>query len=111
MEIVEGGISFAVISGFCGLVMWAIALYAFKRSTPIHFWSGTTVKPEEIRDIPSYNRENGIMWLVYGSGFLLAGFVGLFNIPAGCAVIIIVAIPGVAWLFWNYKRIYNKYKA
>lgn len=111
MEFAEGGILFAFISVACAIPMWAIALWAFKRSTPMHFWAGSTVKPEEIRDILAYNRANGIMWLVYGTGLFLSGIIGMFHILTGVAIMIAVCVPGTGILFWNYYRIYNKYKA
>ena len=111
MEFAEGGIFFAFISWLCAVPMWIMALVAFKGSKPIHFWAGSTVKPEEIRDIPAYNRENGIMWLVYGAGLFVSGIIGLFHILAGVALMVAVCVPGIGLLFWNYNRIYNKYKA
>ena len=110
MQLAEGGVLFAAISWLCAAIMWAMALWAFRRSTPMHFWAGSTVKPEEIADIPAYNRENGIMWLIYGAGLFVSGVVGLFYIIAGTILMVIVCGPGIGFLFWNYKRIYNKYK-
>jgi hypothetical protein len=110
VEIAEGGILFAIICGFTGLVMWLIALWAFKRKTPMHFWSGSEVKPEEIKDIPAYNRENGIMWIVYGCGFLVPAIIGLFDISAGAILVGVVSTAGIVPLLLNYRRIYDKYK-
>lgn len=110
MEVVVGGIVFAFFSFLCTAPMWIIAIVAFKSSKPINFWAGSTVTPEEIRDISGYNKENGIMWLIYGMGPFAAGVVGLFDIMAGTIIMIAVCIPGLGFLFWNYKRIYNKYK-
>lgn len=110
MEIAAGGIFFAFISWLCAAIMWAIALWAFRRATPMHFWAGSTVKAEEICDVPAYNRENGHMWLIYGLGFVAAGLVGMFSLSAGAVLMVVLCVPGIGWLFWRYNKIYNKYK-
>ena len=43
-------IIFAVISLMCAAVFIGIEVYAMKKKTPMHFWSGTTVKSEEIAE-------------------------------------------------------------
>ena len=105
-----GNIFFAGIIWFCALSFFAIALWAFKRKTPMHFWSGSTVQPEEIADIPAYNRANGIMWMAYGASMMLAGVVGLFNIGISAALVMIICLPGIGVLIFAYKRIYKKYR-
>lgn len=52
----EGAIPFAIIVWICALAFIAIGIYVLKRKTPMHFWSGTTVKVEEISDIKAYNK-------------------------------------------------------
>lgn len=77
----------------------------------MHFWSGSTVKPEEIADIPSYNRANGLMWAVYAACMLLAGVISLFSITVGAILLVILCVPGIVALILVYKKIYNKYKS
>ena len=103
-------IIFAAICWFCALMFGLIALWAFKRKTPMHFWSGSTVKPEEIKDIPAYNKENGMMWLKYTAAIVITGAVSLWSVVIGAILLIVVCVPGIAFLVISYKRIYNKYK-
>ena len=98
-------------------VIWAIvfliALYIrwkVRRGVPMHFWAGSVVKPEEITDIPAYNRECCLMWLAYGAAFFLTGVVSLFSVMAGGILIAIVSTARLIPLFIVYGRIYNKYK-
>ena len=105
----SGNLSFAVICWLCALLFGLIALWAFKRRTPMHFWSGSTVEPEEITDIPAYNRANGIMWAVYAASMALAGMAGLFSAIAGTVLLVAICVPGAAVLFIVYRRIYKKY--
>ena len=103
-------ILFAAIVWGSSLIIGLVALWAFRRKDPMHFWAGSTVQPEEITDIPAYNRANGNMWLAYAAATALSGFVGLFNVIAGAVLLLIVCIPGIAFLLIAYRRIYNKYK-
>ena len=101
---------FAIICWLCSLIFGVIALWAFKRKDPMHFWSGSTVRPEEITDIPSYNRANGLMWGIYALFMVVTGIVSLFSLKAGTILLVIICFPGLIVLIIAYKRIYNKYK-
>jgi len=103
-------IIFAAVCGLCALIFGAIALWASKRQTPMHFWSGTVVRPEEITDITSYNRENAIMWAIYAVSMVVAGIVSLFSVLAGAALLVVICTWGVIILINTYKRIHSKYK-
>lgn len=100
-----------VVCSFCALIFGLIALWSFKRKDPMHFWSGTTVKPEEIADIPAYNRANGLMWALYALAVFLSGVLTLFTESAGAILMLIICFPGLGVLIFVYYRIYNKYKS
>lgn len=102
---------FAVTCWACSLIFGVIALWAFRRKDPMHFWSGSTIRPEEIRDIPAYNRANGIMWAIYTACMVLTGVLSLFSIMLGVILLVILCVPGIIVLIVIYKRIYNKYKS
>lgn len=106
-----GNIIFASICWLCSLIFGVIALWAFKRKDPMHFWSGSTVKPEEITDIPSYNRANGLMWAIYTVCMVMTGILSLFNIIAGVILLVVICVPGIVVLIVAYNRIYNKYRS
>lgn len=104
-------IIFAMICWSCSSIFGVIAIWAFKRKDPMHFWSGSTVRPDEIEDIPSYNRANGMMWAVYTIGMVVTGILSLFNITIGAILLGIICVPGVVVLIVVYNGIYNKYKS
>lgn len=107
----EGAIPFAIIVWICALAFISIGIYALKRKTPMHFWSGTTVKPEEISDIKAYNKANGIMWILYSFTFILGGILSLlFNTNIGGIIVAISSTLGSIILMLVYRRIYQKYK-
>jgi hypothetical protein len=85
-------------------------LLAFKRRDPMNFWSGDEVKPEEIKDIPAYNRANGLMWALYTGYYVVMGIISLFNIFIGAVLLGIICTLGTVALILGYKCIYKKYK-
>lgn len=103
-------IIFAVTCWLCALIFGGIAIFAFKRKDPMHFWSGSTVKEEEITDIKAYNRANGIMWAFFAAFIVFAGILSLINIKAGGILLSITFVPGILVLIIAYKRIYKKYQ-
>ena len=81
-------ILFAYVCWLCSIIFGLIALLlAYKRRTPMHFRAGSTVDPEEIADIPAYNKANGKMWLAYAASTILAGVVSLFSIGVGATLL------------------------
>ena len=88
-----------------------LGLYARSRKKPMWFYSGSEVKPWEIRDVPAYNRANGWMWIVYSLGFWAAALFSLLNVPAAGVAMAIWCLGGIPVLVLAYKRIYKKYKA
>ncbi|MEF9959456.1 MAG: hypothetical protein RR448_07615 [Niameybacter sp.] len=103
-------IVFLVIAGLCGCVFGGIGITAFRLKNPIHFWSGTAVKSEEITNVKAYNRANGWMWLVYGSLYILAALVGLYKVAYGGIILGISAVPGMFVLMSIYVSIEKKYR-
>lgn len=104
-------ILFTIIAWFCGAIFIGIGIYSINKKTPMHFWAGTRVKSNEITNIRAYNKANGIMWITYGSTFVLAGLFALLNITLGTIILMIAGIVGTFLLVVVYNRIYNKYKA
>ena len=110
MSLDYSNVFFAFICLLCALIMGALALWAFKRKDPMHFWAGSAVKPEEITDIPAYNRANGLMWAVYAACLVMTAVVALLNVTVATVLLLIICIPGILVLIIAYRRIYNKYR-
>lgn len=48
-----------------------LGVVQYRSKEPVGFWSGK--KPpqkDEITDVRAYNRKHGLMWIIYGLGFL-----------------------------------------
>lgn len=106
-----GAIPFAIIMCICAAVFIGIGIFSFKKKTPMHFWAGTTVRPEEISAVKAYNRANGIMWVLYGGAYILAGLFSLiFRVHTGTLIVVFMSVPGLIILIMVYRKIYDKYK-
>ena len=95
----------------CAAAFTILGVFAWRRKKPMWFWSGSEVKPWQIRDIPAYNRANGVMWIIFSIGFWASAGLSLFNVPAAGVLAMITCLLGIPGLIIVYKRIYNKYKA
>lgn len=100
----------AFILCFCAAVFAAMGCWAAVRRDPMHFWAGTRVPPEALRDIPRYNRACARLWWGYGTVWALAGICALFSAGAAGILTLLVAIGGLPVLIFRYGRIYKKYK-
>ena len=94
----------------CSLLFTGMGIYAWRRKKPMWFWSGSSVREDEISDIPAYNRANGIMWIVYSLVFWVSTFMGLKDISAAGIVLAVGCLCGIPLLTIAYSRIYRKYK-
>ncbi|SDZ03565.1 hypothetical protein [Tindallia californiensis] len=105
-------IIFMVPVMLCAIVFISIGIYSINKKTPMHFWSGTTVKTEDISDTKAYNKENGIMWITYGSTYILSAMASFFwKSSIGTMIGGLSASVGLIILIFVYHRIYKKYQA
>ena len=101
----------------CGALFFGIGVWAAKRKDPMHFYSGTTVDPRTISNVPAYNRENGRMWKQFSVPFWMCGVLAIGSLWADwCTLaytILIFAgsVIGGVWLVARYNRICKKYAA
>jgi len=100
---------FCMIVGPVAAFFTGIGLYARRRKKPMWFYSGSEVKPWQIRDIPAYNRANGRMWIVFSLFFWAAAVLSLFNTPAAGVLVAVACLLGIPGLVIAYRRIYRKY--
>lgn len=104
-------IIFIGVTIFCGLIFIGFGLFALKKQTPIHFWSGTVVKPEEITDVKAYNKANAIMWITYGAIIGLSGFlITVVKKDIFAVVYVVVMFLGLILMMVLYGKIKEKYR-
>lgn len=101
--------------GMGALFFW-MGVWAASRKDPMHFWSGSTVDPRTISDVPAYNLANGRMWKWYSAPYWLSGIcalLGIFHLHflVLSAVFMVAACTvGIWWLVREYRRICKEYK-
>lgn len=103
-------IIFCIISSLIGLLFFFIGVYAIKLETPMAFYSGVEVKPTNIKDIKKYNKENGIMWMIYSLWYFISAIVIFINGIISMIFLILGCSLGIIILAFTYKHIYKKYK-
>ena len=115
-ERIFGIVLMTFINLMCAGIFYGIGVWAQKRKDPMHFYTGTTVDPKTISDVPAYNRENAIMWKTFSVPFWLSA-VGAFGsiwaeflMKVSIALLTLGCTVGIGWLVWKYHRIHKKYK-
>ena len=95
----------------CASGFLAFGLFAKHYKRPVWFWSGSTVDPNSIADIPAYNRANSRMWMAFSLPFWISGLLG-FWLPMASGILLVVScIGGIPALIIGYNKILNRYKA
>ena len=100
----------AVCSCVCGAAFLGFALFARRCQKPVWFWSGSTVDPAAIADVPAYNRANSRMWAAYSLPFWACGLLGLWQPFAAGIILAAACIGGIPVLVLVYRKILKKYK-
>ena len=106
-----------IFCGFgCGGLFYWIGTLASSRKDPMHFWSGSTVDPKTISDIPAYNRANARMWKRYSVPYWVSGVFGILIfldarfLPWSMIPIGLACTVGIWWLIHTYRKIEKQYK-
>ena len=76
-----------VITIPCSLLFTGIGIYAWRRTKPMWFWSGSSVREDEITNVKAYNRENGIMWICYSAVFWISTIMGIRSVSTAGIVL------------------------
>ena len=72
-------ISCMIITFFCTLPLFLFGIVQIKSDRPVVFWAGKEPpKKEQVTDVRAYNKKHGLMWILYGVGFDVCFFVGIF---------------------------------
>ena len=106
----SSAIPFAIICAFCAAIFTGIGIFATRMNTPIHFWSGTKVDPEKIRDIKAYNLANCRMWVSFSLIYWLAAVLSFWHMYSASILVGIGSLIGLPLLIFAYQHIYKRYK-
>ena len=110
------GVIIMALCGFgCGALFFGMGVWAAKSKKPMHFWSGSTVDPKTITNVPAYNRANARMWKKFSVPFWMCGVLAIASVWAewctAAYTILIFAgsIGGGIWLVLRYQKISKTY--
>ncbi len=107
----NGGLmAWLICVGGCALTFPGIGIYAYRREEPMWFWSGSTVRREELADVEAYNHANGIMWGVYSIPHWLSTVLYLWYPETAITILVLACTAGLGVLIYAYHRIYQKYR-
>ena len=115
-ENIFGMIIMVLSNLICAGSFYGIGVLAAKRKEPMHFYSGSTVDPRSISDIPAYNRENAMMWKQFSLPFFLSAACSVAGLwikalqIAGLVILLVGCTVGIGWLLVRYNRILRKYQ-
>lgn len=105
-----GLVVWLICVGGCALTFTGIGIYAYRRKEPMWFWSGSTVRREELTDVEAYNHANGIMWLVFSMLHWLSTFLFIWYPEAATTILVLADTVGLISLMIAYHKIYEKYR-
>ena len=114
-ERIFGIILMTFVNLMCAGIFYGTGVWAQKRKDPMHFYSGTTVDPKTISDVPAYNLENARLWKLYSTPFWLCAGCAFGSIWADVLMKVSVAMLvfgctlGGVWLVCKYHKIHKKY--
>ena len=114
-ENILGMIIMCLVSFGCGALFYGIGIWAQNTKNPMHFYSGTSLDPKMISDIPAYNAENARMWKLYSLPYFATGLLEVASVLderlSIIALILLVTAGtiGIIWLFRRYKKICDIY--
>jgi hypothetical protein len=99
--------SVIVLIGIAPIIIIGIVQYRSKN--PVGFWSGKEPpKREQVTDVKAYNRKHGLMWILYGIGFILC-FVCRFPLGGEVAAILcIIEVMGGLFGMIAYHNLLNR---
>ena len=115
-ERIFGIILMTFVNLMCAGIFYGIGVWAQKRKDPMHFYSGTTVDPKTISDVPAYNRDNARLWKQYSIPFWLGALCAFGSIwvevlmKISIALLVVGCTLGSGWLVWKYSKIHSKYR-
>lgn len=114
-ERIFGIILITFVNLMCAGIFYGIGMWAQNRKDPMHFYSGSTVDPKTISDVPAYNKENSRLWKQYSIPFWICSICSIASIwveslmTVSIVVLVLGCTLGGVWLVCKYHKIHKKY--
>ena len=86
-----------------------IGIVQYRSKDPVAFWSGKEPpKKEQVTDVKAYNRKHGLMWILYGVGFILCFVCGLPFGEVIAAYLFMIEVIGGIFVMIAYHNKLNR---
>lgn len=99
------------INWVCAAIFSLIGFSCFKSRRPVGFWSGMSVRREQVTDVHKYNFANGVLWSGYSVIFWIAGFCSFVDTGIAMIFTMIGCTAGLAYLILGYSWIKRRFFA
>ena len=103
-----------IVAIICILPILIIGIVQFRSKNPVGFWSGMEPpKKEQLTDVKAYNQKHGLMWILYGTGFVLCFGCGLMVDGGFAAILSMIECFGgllamIAYHNWLNRKYFRK---
>ncbi|MBR1744117.1 MAG: hypothetical protein IJ733_20100 [Lachnospiraceae bacterium] len=100
---------YCIIMGLCALMMYGIGISQVRSEKPVGFYSGE--KPpeaEQLKDVKTWNRKHGIMWILYGVVITIGGIVGVIvgdSLLFALIECLSLLVPVIFMIFYHKKLV------
>ena len=85
-----------------------IAVFAFLSKNPINFWAGQIIKPEQVNNVKSYNRANGIMWSLFDLPIFAAAVLTPISSEVSAWVLAVGVLAGLPAVIIVYTKVIKR---
>lgn len=108
-EIIIGLVIYCLVAA----VMFGIGFTQYRSTKPVGFYSGEKPpKESELSDVVGWNKEHGMMWLLY-SGIIIISY--LLGLPLFDSIWCVVPMCGgiilpLPLMIWYHHKLMKKYK-
>lgn len=102
------------INWVCATIFSLIGFACYKSRKPVGFWSGQSVRKDEVVDVRKYNIANSVLWSGYSVIYWIAGFASFVDEGLGMIFTIFGCTAGIVYLIlgyhWIKKRFFVSYR-
>ena len=100
---------YSLVLGLCAFFLIGIGIFQIRSEKPVAFYSGEEPpKPEQVKDIKSWNKKHGLMWIFYGITMIIGSMVG-FTIKYSLLLVLVsfvcILLPMIIMVLYHKKLV------
>lgn len=100
-----------IVALVCISPILILGIVQYFSKEPVGFWAGKEPpRKEQVSDVRAYNHKHGLMWILYGAGFLLCFCSGIFLDGSVAAMLAIIeCIVGLFLMILYHNKLDRTY--